>query len=152
MRVVVQRCKNASVKVNDKIIGKIDKGYLLFVGFTNGDNENVIKKMAKKIVNLRIFEDKNDKMNLSLKEVNASILSVSQFTLYAKLNGRRPSFTDALNYNDAKKLYEYFNLELEKQDVKVENGIFGADMKVNLLNDGPVTIIIDSEDILWKNK
>ncbi len=148
MRVVVQRCKNASVKVNDKIIGKIDKGYLLFVGFTNGDNENVIKKMAKKIVNLRIFEDKNDKMNLSLKEVNASILSVSQFTLYAKLNGRRPSFTDALNYNDAKKLYEYFNLELEKQDVKVENGIFGADMKVNLLNDGPVTIIIDSEDIL----
>ena len=152
MRVVIQRCKNASVKVNDKIIGKIDKGYLLFVGFTNGDNENVIKKMAKKIVNLRIFEDKNDKMNLSLKEVNASILSVSQFTLYAKLNGRRPSFTDALNYNDAKKLYEYFNLELEKQDVKVENGIFGADMKVNLLNDGPVTIIIDSEDILWKNK
>lgn len=152
MRVVVQRCKNASVKVNDKIIGKIDKGYLLFVGFTNGDNENVIKKMAKKIVNLRIFEDKNNKMNLSLKEVNASILSVSQFTLYAKLNGRRPSFTDALNYNDAKKLYEYFNLELEKQDVKVENGIFGADMKVNLLNDGPVTIIIDSEDILWKNK
>lgn len=152
MRVVVQRCKNASVKVNDKIIGKINKGYLLFVGFTNGDNENVIKKMAKKIVNLRIFEDKNDKMNLSLKEVNASILSVSQFTLYAKLNGRRPSFTDALNYNDAKKLYEYFNLELEKQDVKVENGIFGADMKVNLLNDGPVTIIIDSEDILWKNK
>lgn len=148
MRVVVQRCKNASVKVNDKIIGKINKGYLLFVGFTNGDNENVIKKMAKKIVNLRIFEDKNDKMNLSLKEVNASILSVSQFTLYAKLNGRRPSFTDALNYNDAKKLYEYFNLELEKQDVKVENGIFGADMKVNLLNDGPVTIIIDSEDIL----
>lgn len=148
MRVVVQRCKNASVKVNDKIIGKIDKGYLLFVGFTNGDNENVIKKMAKKIVNLRIFEDKNDKMNLSLKEVNASILSVSQFTLYAKLNGRRPSFTDALNYNDAKKLYEYFNLELEKQDIKVENGIFGADMKVNLLNDGPVTIIIDSEDIL----
>ena len=148
MRVVVQRCKNASVKVNDKIIGKIDKGYLLFVGFTNGDNENVIKKMAKKIVNLRIFEDKNNKMNLSLKEVNASILSVSQFTLYAKLNSRRPSFTDALNYNDAKKLYEYFNLELEKQDVKVENGIFGADMKVNLLNDGPVTIIIDSEDIL----
>lgn len=148
MRVIVQRCKNASVKVNDKIIGKIDKGYLLFVGFTNGDNENVIKKMAKKIVNLRIFEDKNDKMNLSLKEVNASILSVSQFTLYAKLNGRRPSFTDSLNYNDAKKLYEYFNLELEKQDVKVENGIFGADMKVNLLNDGPVTIIIDSEDIL----
>lgn len=148
MRVVVQRCKNASVKVNDKIIGKIDKGYLSLVGFTNGDNENVIKKMAKKIVNLRIFEDKNDKMNLSLKEVNASILSVSQFTLYAKLNGRRPSFTDALNYNDAKKLYEYFNLELEKQDVKVENGIFGADMKVNLLNDGPVTIIIDSEDIL----
>lgn len=152
MRVVIQRCKNASVKVNDKIIGKINKGYLLFVGFTNGDNENVIKKMAKKIVNLRIFEDKNNKMNLSLKEVNASILSVSQFTLYAKLNGRRPSFTDALNYNDAKKLYEYFNLELEKQDVKVENGIFGADMKVNLLNDGPVTIIIDSEDILWKNK
>lgn len=148
MRVVVQRCKNASVKVDDKITGKIDDGYLLLTGFTNGDNKEILKKMAEKIVNLRIFEDEKGKMNLSLKDVNASILSVSQFTLYAKLSGRRPSFTDALNYNDAKALYEYFNLELEKHAVKVEKGIFGADMKVSLLNDGPVTIILDSEDIL----
>lgn len=148
MRVVVQRCKNASVKVNDKITGEIDNGFLLLTGFTNGDNENIVKKMAEKIVNLRIFEDENEKMNLSLKDVNASILSVSQFTLYAKLNGRRPSFTDALNYTEAKKLYEYFNLELEKHFIRVEKGIFGADMKVSLLNDGPVTIIIDSEDVL----
>lgn len=148
MRVVVQRCKNASCKVDDKITGKIDDGYLLLVGFTNGDNEDILSKMAEKIVNLRIFEDESGKMNLSLKDVNASILSVSQFTLYAKLNGRRPSFTDALNYNDAKRLYEYFNLELKKYGIEVFEGIFGADMKVSLLNDGPVTIIIDSKDIL----
>ncbi len=148
MRVVVQRCKNASCKVYDKITGKIDDGYLLLVGFTNGDNEDILSKMAEKIVNLRIFEDESGKMNLSLKDVDASILSVSQFTLYAKLNGRRPSFTDALNYNDAKRLYEYFNLELRKYGIEVFEGIFGADMKVSLLNDGPVTIIIDSKDIL----
>lgn len=148
MRVVVQRCKKASCKVDDKITGKIDDGYLLLVGFTNGDNEDILSKMAEKIVNLRIFEDESGKMNLSLKDVNASILSVSQFTLYAKLNGRRPSFTDALNYNDAKRLYEYFNLELKKYGIEVFEGIFGADMKVSLLNDGPVTIIIDSKDIL----
>ena len=152
MRVVVQRVKNASCKVDDKITGKIDDGYLLLVGFTNGDNEDILSKMAEKTVNLRIFEDESGKMNLSLKDVNASILSVSQFTLYAKLNGRRPSFTDALNYNDAKRLYEYFNLELRKYGIEVFEGIFGADMKVSLLNDGPVTIIIDSKDILWKNK
>ena len=147
MRVVVQRCKNASCKVYDKITGKIDDGYLLLVGFTNGDNEDILSKMAEKIVNLRIFEDESGKMNLSLKDVNASILSVSQFTLYAKLNGRRPSFTDALNYNDAKRLYEYFNLELRKYGIEVFEGIFGADMKVSLLNDGPVTIILDSNNI-----
>ena len=148
MRIVIQRCYDASVSVNGQIVGKINKGIMILVGFTKGDNEQILNKMAYKTANMRIFEDENSKMNKNLKAINGDVLSISQFTLYAKLNGRRPSFTDALNYNDAKKLYEYFNLELEKQDVKVENGIFGADMKVNLLNDGPVTIIIDSEDIL----
>lgn len=145
MKVIVQRAVDASVKVNEKIVGSIPKGYVLLVGFTAGDNEETIKKMASKIINLRIFEDDNGKMNLALKDVNGQILSISQFTLYATLDGRRPSFTRALNYNDAKDLYEVFNNELKKYDIIVETGIFGEDMKVNFTNDGPVTIIIDSK-------
>ena len=145
MKVIVQRAVDASVKVNEKIVGNIPKGYVLLVGFTNDDNEEIINKIANKIINLRIFEDDNGKMNLSLKDINGEILSISQFTLYASLDGRRPSFTKALNYNDAKKLYEIFNNELKKYDVNVETGIFGEDMKVNFTNDGPVTIIIDSK-------
>lgn len=145
MKVIVQRAVDASVKVNEKIVGSIPKGIVLLVGFTDGDNEETIKKMASKIINLRIFEDDNGKMNLALKDVNGQILSISQFTLYATLDGRRPSFTKALNYNAAKDLYEVFNNELKKYDIIVETGIFGEDMKVNFTNDGPVTIIIDSK-------
>lgn len=148
MKVVVQVCKSANVKIDGKENGKIDKGYVLLVGFTEGDNEEIAKKMASKIVNLRVFCDENDKMNLDIKSVNGKILSISQFTLYAKLNGRRPSFSDALNYKDASKLYDYFNEKLREENVKVETGIFGADMKVELINDGPVTILIDSEEDL----
>lgn len=147
MRVIVQRCKNASVLVNNKKIGSIDKGYLLFVGLKDDDDEETIKKVARKIFNLRIFEDENDKMNLDISKVGGEILSISQFTLYAKLDGRRPSFSKAMAYDQAKKLYNLFNKELEKYNVNVKTGEFGADMKVNLVNDGPVTIIIDSEDI-----
>ena len=146
MRVIVQRSKKSNVKVEGKITGKIDNGLVLLTAFTNGDDKTIVDKMVNKIVNLRIFSDSNDKLNLSLKDVNGSILSISQFTLYAKLNGRRPSFTDSLNYSDAKELYDYFNEKLKEENVKVEKGIFGADMQVNIENDGPVTIIIDSRD------
>lgn len=146
MKVIIQRSLNAKCTINNKITGKIDHGYVLLVGFTNGDNEEIIDKMINKIINLRIFEDDNNKMNLSLKDVNGSILSISQFTLYTKLNGRRPSFTDALNYNDAKKLYELFNKKLKEQNINVAEGIFGEDMKISLINDGPVTITIDSKE------
>ncbi len=146
MRIIVQRSRKSNVKVNGKITGEIDYGFVLLTAFTNGDDENVINKMVKRIVNLRIFSDENDKFNLSLKDVKGSILSISQFTLYAKLNGRRPSFTDSLNYNDAKDLYDYFNEKLKEEGVKVEKGVFGADMKLTIQNDGPVTIIMDSSD------
>ncbi len=146
MRVVIQRSKEASVTINEKVVGKIDNGYVLLVGFTDGDNKEIIDKMVNKIINLRIFSDSDDKLNLSLKDINGSILSISQFTLYAKLNGRRPSFTDALNYKDASELYDYFNHKLRQEKISVQTGEFGADMKVSLTNDGPVTIIIDSKE------
>ena len=145
MRVVIQRAYDASVSVNKKQIGKIDKGYVLLVGLKAGDTESIVDKMCEKIINMRIFEDSDEKMNLSLKDVNGSILSISQFTLYAKHNGRRPSFSEAMKYAEAKKLYEYFNKKLESYDVKVEKGEFGEDMKVSFTNDGPVTILIDSD-------
>lgn len=145
MRVIVQRSKESSVIIDGKVNGKIDKGYVLLVGFTFGDTKEIVDKMINKIINLRIFSDSDDKLNLSLKDINGEILSISQFTLYAKLNGRRPSFTKALNYGEAKDLYNYFNEELRNLDINVETGVFGADMTVNITNDGPVTIIIDSE-------
>lgn len=148
MKVVVQRSKDAFVKIDGNIVGKIDKGYVLLVGFTHSDTIDIIKKMVKKIVNLRVFEDENEKMNLDLKQINGSILSISQFTLYAKLDGRRPSFTEAMSYNEAKKMYEVFNEELRSYDINVETGQFGLDMKVELINDGPVTIIMDSSEDL----
>ena len=148
MKCVIQRCKEANCKVDNKITGQISNGYLILVGFNKTDNEEIAKKMAEKIVNLRIFEDENEKMNLDIRSVNGSILSISQFTLYAKLTGRRPSFTEALEYSVAKKLYEYFNEELKNLNMKVETGIFGADMKISLVNDGPVTIIVDSKEDL----
>ena len=145
MKVVVQRVKHSSVTVDEKIVGKIDNGLLVLVGFTYDENIENIEKMVNKIVNLRIFDDENGVMNKSLLDINGSILSVSQFTLYADTShGRRPSYIKALNGEEAIKLYEIFNKELEKY-VHVETGIFGADMKVDLLNDGPVTIIMESE-------
>ena len=145
MRVVVQRSKDSSVIIDGKVKEAIDKGYVLLVGFTFGDTKEIASKMALKIANLRVFSDNDDKLNLSLKDINGEILSISQFTLYAKLNGRRPSFTKALNYGDAKDLYDYFNEELRNLGINVKTGVFGADMTVNITNDGPITIIIDSE-------
>ena len=145
MRVVVQRSKESSVIIDGKVNGKIDKGFVLLVGFTFGDTKEIVDKMINKIINLRIFSDSDDKLNLSLKDINGEILSISQFTLYAKLNGRRPSFTKALNYDEAKDLYDYFNEKLRNLNINVETGVFGSDMTVNITNDGPVTIIIDSK-------
>lgn len=150
MKVVVQRSKNSQVTIDGKLNGKIESGYVLLVGFTDGDNIDIIDKMINKIINLRIFEDGNGKMNKSIIDVNGSILSISQFTLYANCKeGRRPSFVNAMNADDASKLYDIFNSRL-KEFVKVETGIFGADMKVEIYNDGPVTIILDSEELFRK--
>lgn len=147
MKVVIQRSLEANVKVNSKIVGRIDKGYVVLVGFSSNDDESILPKMAKKIINLRIFEDENNKMNYDIKKIDGQILLISQFTLYSILDGNRPSFKDALNYKDAKALYEKFIEELRKYDIKVETGIFGEDMKVSLVNDGPVTILIDSLEV-----
>ena len=145
MRVVVQRCKEASVKVGEKVVGEINEGLLLLVGFTMGDSLKEITYMADKIVNLRIFEDENGVMNKSLLDVCGSILSVSQFTLYGDASkGRRPSYVKALGGDEAIELYQLYNEELRKK-VSVEEGIFGADMKVSLVNDGPVTILLEKE-------
>ena len=148
MRVVIQRVTEASCKVDGNITGKIDKGFLVFVGFKTGDTLEVFPKMIRKIVGLRIFEDENGKMNKSLSDIGGSLLAISQFTLYGSVShGMRPSFTEALDYNIASEYYLKFVEELRKENVKVECGIFGADMKISLLNDGPVTILIDSEDL-----
>lgn len=147
MKVVVQRSKNSKVTIDGKINGSISHGFVLLVGFTNGDSEQIIDKMIKKILNLRIFEDENEKMNLSIQDVKGQILSISQFTLYAdSKKGNRPSFINALNPTDASKLYDSFNEKLSKE-IHTETGIFGADMKVEIYNDGPVTIILDSEEL-----
>ena len=147
MRVLLQRSKNSKVTINGKINGSIEKGYVCLVGFTNGDTKELIDKMVKKIINLRVFEDENEKMNLSILDVNGSILSISQFTLYADATkGNRPSFVNALNPNEASKLYDYFNEKLN-EFLHVETGIFGSNMKVEIYNDGPVTIILDSAEL-----
>ena len=134
MRVIVQRSLESSVLIDGKVNGKINKGFVLLVGFTNGDDSTVIENMANKIVNLRIFSDENDKMNLDIKSVNGSILSISQFTLYGKLTGRRPSFTDALKYDEATILYDKFNEELRKYNIDVQTGIFGARRHYNRMS------------------
>lgn len=143
MRVLVQRSKNSYVKVDNKIVGEIDKGYVLLVGFTEGDTYEVINKMIKKILNLRILNDENDIMNESILDHKESILSISQFTLYADTKkGNRPSYINALKNTEAKGLYEYFNNELSKY-IEVQSGIFGSDMEVHITNDGPVTIMLE---------
>lgn len=147
MRIVVQRVKQASVKVDDKIVGEINNGFLLLVGVTHDDTSKDVDYLVNKIINLRIFEDDEGKMNLSLKQKNYDILSVSQFTLHADTRrGNRPSFINAARPEQAEKLYNEFNEKLKQQNIKVETGIFGAMMEVSLINDGPVTIIIDSKD------
>jgi D-tyrosyl-tRNA(Tyr) deacylase len=147
MRVIIQRVNEASVAVDLKMVGKINKGYLLLVGFTHKDTIDDINYIAKKIKYIRLFDDENGIMNKGIDEVDASILSISQFTLYANTaKGRRPSYDSAMKYDEAKEMYKIFNDTLRSLSLKVEEGIFGADMKVSLINDGPVTIIIDSKE------
>ena len=148
MRGVVQRVKYSSVTVNGEIIGKIDKGLLVLLGVTHTDSEKEINWLAKKIKDLRIFEDQDGKMNLGLEEINGELLTISQFTLYGDcIKGRRPGFVDAAKPDLAKPLYEKFLEKCRSFGIKTEAGIFGADMKVELLNDGPVTLIIDTKDV-----
>ena len=144
MKIVVQRVKNAKVDVDGKTVGKIDKGFLVLLGVTHSDTKEQADYLAKKLCKLRVFTDENDKMNLDLKAVGGKLLIVSQFTLYANCSdGNRPSFINAAKPDMANELYEYFCEKCKEQDIKVEKGIFGADMKVSLLNDGPVTIILE---------
>ncbi len=148
MKVVLQRSKKSKVTINGTIHGSIDSGLVLLSSFTDGDTENTVNKMIDKIINLRIFEDENEKMNLSLIDINGSILNISQFTLYAHCQiVRRPSFKDAVNTRDASNLYDYMNKRLKELNIKTETGIFGSDMKLEIYNDGPVTIILDSKEI-----
>lgn len=144
MKVVVQRSLDSSVSVDEKVVGSIKSGLVLFVGFTHNDTLEDIKYCINKIINLRIFDDELGNMNKSIKDVNGEILSISQFTLYGDIKkGNRPSFIEAMKYDKASDMYDLFNEGLKKY-IKVETGIFGADMKVNITNDGPVTIIIES--------
>ena len=146
MRTVVQRVSSASVTVDGNVIGKINKGFLVLLGIKSTDTKQDVDYMVKKVINLRIFRDENDKMNLPLKDVNGELLIVSQFTLYGDASGgNRPSFIDAAKPDIAIPLYEYFVSECRKKINLVQTGEFGADMKVELLNDGPVTIIMESK-------
>lgn len=149
MKIVAQNVLEAYVKIDGQIYSKIGFGYMVLVSFTNGDNEEICEKMANKLVNLRVFPDENNKTNLSIKDINGSILSISQFTLYADCHkGNRPSFViNCLNPNEATKLYDYFNKCLENHGISVKTGVFGADMKVGLINDGPFTTILDSKEL-----
>lgn len=145
MRVVLQRVKSASVTVDDQVIGKVGKGYMLLVGFTHDDSIKDIDYIARKVANARLFADENGKINLSIKQVQGAILSVSQFTLYASTkNGNRPGFGTAQKPELAKENYHYFNEKLRSYGIEVQTGQFGADMDVALVNDGPITIIYDS--------
>lgn len=144
MKFLIQRVKEARVICDDLIVSEIEKGLLVFVGIKQDDTIENADYMIKKLINLRVFEDENEKMNLSLKDINGSILIVSQFTLYADCNsGNRPSFSNAAKSEEAKKLYDYIVEELKKKINNVKTGIFGADMEVGLINDGPVTIILE---------
>ena len=143
MKVLVQRCDRASVTVENKVVGKIDKGMMILVGFTDTDTSINIDYMVDKVLNLRIYDDEQGVMNKSILDTGGSILSVSQFTLYADTKkGRRPSYVNALNGEKATILYDEFNEKLRKH-IHVETGIFGAEMKVELINDGPVTIMLE---------
>lgn len=144
MRLVVQRVKNAKVTVDNRVTGKIDDGFLVLLGVTHTDTREAADFLVKKLCNLRVFKDENDKMNLSIKDINGELLIVSQFTLYADCQkGNRPSFVNSANPEYANELYEYFVNETRKEVKNVQTGEFGAHMKVELLNDGPVTIILE---------
>ena len=144
MKLLVQRVANANVKVDDKTVGKINKGFLVLCGVTHTDTKETADYLVKKLLNLRVFEDENEKMNLSLKQVNGELLIVSQFTLYADTSsGNRPSFINAAKPDMANELYEYFCSQCAKEGIHIEKGVFGAHMEVSLLNDGPVTIMLE---------
>lgn len=148
MKIVIQRVKESSVTIDGSIRGKIGKGYMTLVGFCETDTKAIVDKMVDKMVGLRIFEDTQGKINLSLADVGGEILSISQFTLYADCRkGRRPGFTNAAKPDVAIPLYDYYNQKIAMSNIHVETGEFGADMKVSLINDGPVTIILDSQEI-----
>jgi len=147
MKAVIQRAKNASVTVDNQIIGEIDYGFVVLLGITHEDTMEDVEYIVNKIIHLRVFEDENQKMNLSLKNVDGSILSISQFTLYGDTRkGRRPSFIKAAKPEHANTLYEAFNKRIESEKINVETGQFGAMMDVQFTNEGPVTLIIDSKD------
>lgn len=149
MKLVVQRVLSANVSVDGSVVGQIDKGFLVLVGICNEDTQQIADKMLNKLIGLRIFEDSEGKTNLSLEAVSGSVLLVSQFTLYADCKkGNRPSFIRAGEPQKARDLYEYMIKECKKLVPVVESGIFGADMKVSLVNDGPFTIILDSDEIM----
>lgn len=147
MKVVVQRVSSASVSINAEIVGSIQQGFLLLIGMGQNDQKPDVEWLVNKIVNLRVFNDENGKMNVNIKEIQGGCLCISQFTLHAKTKkGNRPSFIDAAKPENAIPLYEYFVSELKKEIQKVETGKFGADMQVSLVNDGPVTILLDTEN------
>lgn len=146
MRIIAQRCDRAHVEVNNQIVGKIDNGMMLLVGFTYGDTEKEIDFLVNKVLNLRIFDDENGVMNKSILDVGGSILSISQFTLYGDATkGNRPSYINALSGEKSTILYDIFNEKL-KERIHVETGIFGAEMKVDFVNDGPITILLEKEN------
>ncbi len=149
MKFVIQRVTHAEVEVEQEIIGSIQNGYLVLIGIAEDDNEEIADKLVKKLLGLRIFADENGKTNLSLKDVNGSLLLISQFTLYADCRkGNRPSFVNAGNPEKANELYEYIIEKCRDEVPDVQTGSFGADMKITLLNDGPFTIILDSKDLM----
>ena len=144
MKLVIQRVKKANVVIENKIAGEIKQGFMVLVGITHTDTEKNADYLAKKLCKLRVFEDENGKMNLSLKDVKGSLLLISQFTLYANTTeGNRPSFIEAAKPDEANKLYEYFCRKCSEEGIEVQKGVFGAHMEVSLINDGPVTIIIE---------
>lgn len=149
MRFVIQRVTEASVTVDNKVVGEIGKGFLVLVGISTTDTKEIADFMVKKLTKLRIFEDDNEKMNLALKDVGGKLLMVSQFTLYANCRGgNRPEFLSAAKPDYANELYEYVVTKCREENIEVQTGIFRADMKVRLLNDGPVTIILDSDNLI----
>ena len=148
MKAVIQRVSRASVSIDEKTVGAIGEGYMVLLGVAEGDTEEIMKKIVKKMIDLRIFQDENGKTNLSIEDVQGEILVVSQFTLLADCKkGRRPSFIKAGNPKTAEEMYELFIEECKKRISKVEHGSFGSDMKVELVNDGPFTIILDSDEL-----